>query len=113
VGLRGSRHGQCDDAAFIDSAAGYAFVQMILQQGCAGAGETACAEIGNERLEAGAIGDVIVARDCGRRGGLRFRRSGNPRPDTGGGGFDDGVVNGLVADIGHGLVKFLVHATPP
>jgi hypothetical protein len=82
---------------------------MILQQGCAGAGETAGAEIWNERLESRAIGDVLVARAYR----LRFRRSRNPRPNTGGGGFDDGVVNGLIADIGHGLVKFLVHATPP
>ena len=33
---------------------------MILQQGSAGTGEAAGAEIGNERLERSAIGDVIA-----------------------------------------------------
>jgi hypothetical protein len=78
---------------------------MILEQSCAGFGEAAGAVIGNERLEAGATGDVI--------GGQAKACPTYARPDAGGSGFHHGVIDGLITNIGHGLVKFLVHATPP
>src|ERR1700722_14111669 len=55
AGFRWPRRRQCDDAAFINTAASDALVEMILEQSCAGAGETAGAEIGEERLESCAI----------------------------------------------------------
>ncbi len=108
-GALGRRHR--DHTAFIHTAAGYALVQMILQQGCARRGQAAGAVIGNQRLKAGAIGDMAscASAGCGNAG----RAGMQARPHAGGGGFDYGVVNGLVADVGHGLVKFRIHATPP
>ncbi len=69
--------------------------------------ESALGSWRNRRCGRGAV--VLTMSAHGRR----FRSGANARPHAGGGGFHHGIVNGLVADIGHGLVKFLVHATPP